>query len=170
MSNTDLETWKNATLGRVVLKKYNQRGELSDEMVGGGRVFHISPKERRINQEMAANSDLDMFKNGQLTPVRLIDTEEDAKELASNPNAMSETEMHELFKGNWKTFDARVQQVSNAVTLQRMLQVASEMDATLRQVEVVKARLEEIAPSEITEITPAGSVDERTGLRPVTPR
>lgn len=166
----EFETWKNATLGRVVLKKYNQRGELSDEMMPGGKVFHIKPAERRINQEMAALPELDMFQNGQLTPVRLIDTEEDAKEIASNPNLLSESEMRDLFKGHWKTFESKVSEVSNLTTLERLLQVANEVDAKVRQVEVIQARIAEINPVEHVEINHAGAVDERTGLRPVTPR
>lgn len=166
----EFETWKNSTAGRVVLKKYNQRGELADEMFGGGKVFHIKPQERRINQEMAASPDLDMFKNGQLTPVRLIDTEEDAQEIASNPNLISDGEMKDLFKAHWKTFESKVGEISNMTTLERLLEVASEVDAKVRQVEFVRARIDELNPADHVEINHAGSVDERTGLRPVSPR
>lgn len=172
MSDDKYETWKNATLGRVVLKKYNQKGELSDEMVAGHKVFHITPQERRINTEMAATAELDMFSNGQLTPVRLIDSEEDAKELASNPNLMSEDEMRDLFKAHWKTFEARVSEISNLPALNRMLELASnnEVDAKVRQLDAIKARIEDVNPTTHVEISHAGSVDERTGLKPVTPR
>lgn len=170
MSASEFESWKNSTPGRVVLKKYTQRGDLGDEMIAGGKVFHISPKERRINQEMAATPELDMFQNGFLTPVRLIETEEDAKEIASNPNLMSETEMADLFKGHWKTFESRVSEVSNLNTLNRLLEVASTVDAKVRQVEVIRARIEEISPEDHVEIAHAGSTDPMTGLRSVTPR
>lgn len=166
----EYETWKNSTAGRVVLKKYNQRGELSDEMMSGGKVFHIKPQERRINQEMAANPDLDMFSNGQLTPVRLIETEEDAKEIASNPNLLSEEEMKDLYKGHWKSFESKVSEISNLTTLERMLEVGNEVDAKVRQVETIRARIEELNPVDHVEIEHSGNIDERTGLRPVTPR
>lgn len=166
------ESWKNTTAGRIFLKKYNQRGELAAEMIPGGKVFQISPKERRINTEMAAGPELDFFSNGQLTPVRLIDTEEDAKEIASNPNLMAESEMVDLFKGHWKSFEARVNDIGNLTTLQRLLEVAQSdaVDAKVRQMEAIKARIDEISPAGHVEITHAGSVDERTGLKPVTPR
>lgn len=170
MTTDDFETWKNSTAGRVVLKKFNQRGELSDEMMSGGKVFHIKPQERRINQEMAATPELDMFSNGQLTPVRLIETEEDAKEIASNPNLLSESDMKDLYKGHWKTFESKVAEISNINTLERLLEIGSEVDAKVRQIDVIKARVEELNPVEHTEINHAGSVDERTGLRPVSPR
>lgn len=169
---TEHESWKNTTAGRIFLKKYNQRGELASEMVPGGKVFQISPVERRINTEMAALPELDFFSNGQLTPVRLIETEEDAKEIASNPNLMAESDMVDLFKGHWKTFEARVGEINNLTTLRRLLEVgqSSEVDAKVRQVDVIKAKIEEISPAEHVEINHAGSVDERTGLKPVTPR
>jgi hypothetical protein len=172
MSDPQHETWKNATRGRIFLKKYNQQGQLAAEMVPGGKVFQISPTERRINTEMAASPDLDFFQNGQLTPVRLIETEEDAKEIASNPNLMAESDMVTLFKGHWKTFEAKVNEISNLTTLKRLLEIAQsdEVDAKVRQVEAVKARISDIDPVEHVEIAHAGSVDERTGLKPVTPR
>lgn len=172
MSDQKHETWKNATQGRIFLKKYNQKGEMAAEMIPGGKVFQISPNERRINAELAATPDLDFFQNGQLTPVRLIETEEDAKEIASNPNLMAESDMVDLFKGHWKTFEARVGEISNLTTLRRLLEIAQsdQVDAKVRQVEAVKQKIEEIDPPDHVEIGHAGSVDERTGLKPVTPR
>lgn len=166
------ESWKNTTAGRIFLKKYDKRGELAAEMVPGGKTFQITPHERRINSEMAASPGLDFFSNGQLTPVRLIETEEDAKEIASNPNLMAESEMVDLFKAHWKTFESRIAEVGNLTTLQRLLEVAQsdQVDAKVRQVDALKARIEEISPADHVEINHAGSVDERTGLKPVTPR
>lgn len=170
VENKQFETWQNATRGLVVLKKYNQRGDLADEVVTSGRSIHISPNERRINQEMAANEDLDMFKNGTLAPLRIIDTEEDAKEIASNPNILSESEMKDLFAGHWKAFDARVAQIRNPQTLERMLEVSSELDAKVRQVETIKERLAQVAPSKTTVIeTAPGGGSPSAAPRAVTP-
>lgn len=169
VENKQFETWQNATRGLVVLKKYNQRGDLGDEVVTAGRSIHITPTERRINQEMAANEDLDMFKNGTLAPLRIIDTEEDAKEIASNPNILSESEMKELFAGHWKAFDTRVNQIKNPQTLERMLEVASELDAKVRQVETIKERLAEVSPSKTTVIQAASEDGHSSVPRAVTP-
>lgn len=141
------ESWKYLGAGRISLLKYNQKGELAGELIPGGKVFQISPQERRINQEMAAGEDLDFFRNGQLAPVRLLDTD-DAAELASNPNVMSETDMRSLFKTNWKNFDSRIQEVSNTSTLERLVQIAKEVDATVRQLEIIESRLDELKPSD----------------------
>jgi hypothetical protein len=125
-----------------------------------------------MNQDMAADRDLDAFQNGTLIPVRLIDPEEQ-KEIASNPNYIGETEMQELFAGHWKTFETKVSQITSSTTIKRMLDVATEVDAKVRQVEALKARMQELVPQ------PAlGPVVERDAqipmagispTRPVTP-
>jgi hypothetical protein len=152
----ELETWKNVTRATLVIKKQNQRGELADEIVGGDKVLHISPTDRRINQELAANEDLDMFTNGLLSPVRLIENEEDTAELASNPNSMSEGDMEDLFKAHHKTFEAKVGQVKNEQTLRRMLEVARRIDAKSSQIDKINARLDEVTPKNFVEVEPAG--------------
>lgn len=166
----DTEAWKNAGLGLIVIKKTNQRGELGEEAVPGGKMIQISPGDRRVNSELAANEDLDVFRNGMLTPVRLIETEEDAKEIASNPNLMTESDMENLFKGHWKTFETRIAEIANETTLNRLLEVARSVDAKVRQVETIEARLSEVCPVTHVEVTQAGPGGSMTGIRPVTPK
>lgn len=172
MSDEKHESWQNTIAGKIFLKKYNQRGELAAEMIPGGKVFQITPTERRINSEMAATPELDFFRNGQLTPVRLIETEEDAKEIASNPNLLAESDMVDLFKAHWKTFEARISEINNATTLERLLEVAQSdvVDAKVRQVEVIKAKLDQINPANHVEIAHAGGLDRGTDMKPVSPR
>lgn len=153
MADAELETWKNGTRSLIFIKQYNQRGELHDVMVGPGKVIHISPKERRINQEIAANENQDLFSNGLLTPVRLIETEADAKEIAANPNLMTETEMRDLFKAHFKTFEKRVNEVKNPIALQRLLEIAEEVDAKSSQVKAINERLAEVSPALYSEIS-----------------
>lgn len=157
MPEKELETWQNVGRGRAVLKQFNQRGELHDVMITGGKVFHLTPKERRINEEIAANEDLNMFRNGMLAPVKLIETEEDAKELAENPNVMGETEMRSLFKAHHKTFEKRVGEIKNPVVLGRLRDLASEENATLKQVELIDARINEVHPKGYIEVGGVGA-------------
>lgn len=142
----DLETWENMSRARHVLKKYSAKGDLIDEMIGSKKRFVVSPVERRINQELAATSDLDPFANGQFNPVRLVDGTEDAEEIANNPNLMSETEMGELIKGKIDPLRARVGEVRNAVVLRRLLEVADELDAPVSKINAIRDRLTEVAP------------------------
>ena len=156
MATPELETWKNDTAARIWVKKVDRHGELEDVQVPPGKVLHLTPDERRINHEIAVEEKFDMFKNGSLTPVRLIEGTEDAAEIASNPNLMSETDMRDLFKQNWRTFDAKVQEITNPIALDRLREIASEEDATVRQMEVITNRLAEfghvVSGSEVDQV------------------
>lgn len=147
------ETWKNATRGKVVVLKYDMRGNLIHELVHGGGAFTLSKEERLLNMDRAANENLDVFKNGTLVPVRLLDGDEEAAEIASNPNLITEDDMKSLFKAHWKTFEAKVAAIGNPLTLQRMLQLAEdeETGATIKQQKTIKARLDEVQPQPFVE-------------------
>lgn len=146
-----LETWENASPGKVWVWKGDARtGALKDEVIASGQKLMIKNEDRIMNQDMAAQDDLDIFKNGTMMPVRLVDADEQ-KELASNPNFISESEMKDLFSGHWKTFETKVGSITNAGVLQRMLDISSDVDAKVRQVEVLKARLTELNPVPIVE-------------------
>lgn len=160
----DLESWQNMSRGTHFIRRLDHRGELTRvEGVDPGKVVHISPEERRINSEQAASEDLDVFRNGIFHAVRLIEDNEEAREIAANPNAMSESDMVALVKGHPKTFTARLNGITNQVTLERLLQTAMNEDAPVRRVEAIK---EKIAAQDLTGPRPGGPV---TG-RAVTPR
>jgi hypothetical protein len=108
-----------------------------------------------MNQEKAADESLDVFVNGMLSPVQLVDSEHDAEELKANPNSMSEPAMKAMFKSQIKTFTSRVNAISNPIALRRLLEVASEIDASIKQAEVIRARLEQVSPS-VSEATVHG--------------
>lgn len=152
----DVETWENVTAARHSLKRFSSKGDLMDELVGSNKTFHITTRERHLNQERAANDELDPFSNGMFSPVRLLDSTDDAEEIASNPNLMGESEMKDLIKGNVKTLEKRIKDVRNPVVIERLLAVANENDSTIGRIEVIKARLNELSPSLYTEIE-AGS-------------
>lgn len=152
------ESWQNSTRGTVALKRLDHRGELTrDELVSGGKTFHITPEERKINMEMAAGPELDVFRNGTLVPVRLIEGTEDARELAANPNLMSETDMRALVKT--KEIAARLGQITNASALERMLRIAEEEDAAVSIVRAIQGRLRAVTSpvQDSREISPSGA-------------
>lgn len=169
----ETETWRNATRGRVWVKKFGADGKLRDEIVASDRVVHLTPQERLMNQEMAAREDMDVFNNGILQPVRLIDGSEEAKEIAGNPNHITDDDITKLVKSHHKTLDARLKDISNPAALQRMLEVAKEQDASFSTVGRIKERLGEVAPemvNEITQVTTQTDPQGMGGIRPVTPR
>lgn len=167
----DLEVWENSTKGRIGVLKFDRRGDLRNELIRPGAKVHLTPDERQINQERAADNSLDVFQNGFLVPVRLLDGTEDAKEIASNPNLMSESDLRALFGKQWKAFGAQVAQISNQITLQRLLALADEDDvnATVKQVAIIRDRLAEVSGVKVVE--PESPVSDREiDLKPTTPR
>lgn len=149
----NLETWENVTAARFVIKKFGAKGDLMDEMIGGKKRFHLTTQERHINMELAANDELDPFSNGNLTPVRLLETTDDAEQIASNPNLMSEDEMGSLLKGNVNTLKKRVAEVRNPALLERLKELAVESDVTIGKVNAINGRLQEVSPSLYTEVS-----------------
>lgn len=149
----ELETWKNPTEGRVWVNRLDYHGELDKvEVIAGGRTFHISSAERRLNQEMAYNADLDIFTNGTLTPIRLIEGSDDAKAFAANPNLLTEDDMRGLVKpgkgpakATTDAFVDRLATIKNPATLERLLSLAREEDAPLSRVEAIQGRLRDLS-------------------------
>lgn len=133
-----------------------------------------------MNQEVAANEDLDWFLNGTLQPINLADTE-DADFLKDNPNLLGDEEqIRRLFKASADVFAERLAIIKNSTALERLKEIAyqDETGATLAQVRMIESRLDQISP-EIENIHPgeveAGSVGgaDRGQDRPikaVTPR
>jgi hypothetical protein len=117
------------------------------EQITAKRKVMLTPEERRLNQEVAATDDLDFFQNGMLVPVRLLDSEQDTQKLQANVNAMSETAMKAMFNSQRPAFQAKLQEISNVTTLRRLLEVASDVDATIRQVEAIQTRIENLTPA-----------------------
>lgn len=151
-----VETWKNNGNGNVWVWKIDRLGNLKDEVVKSGQKFTITTDERLLNSERASGPDMDIFRNGALAPVRLIEGSEDARELAENPNLIAESEMAGLFKLKVKDFEDRLTSITNETVLRRLKAIAEdeETGATLKQVRKIEERLEDIvhpvAPEDTT--------------------
>jgi uncharacterized protein YgbK (DUF1537 family) len=178
MAEKTSETWQNVTAGRVVINRMDHRGELTrNDIIDSGKKFSLTTEERKMNQDLAARADLDVFSNGQLQPVRILDSVEDAREIASNPNLMSESEMRALMKPGVKTpqFALKIQEITNGSALDRLLALAEEEDATISKVEAIKTRLREVAPDlfaerQVVTTAPGGGPPEQRRPQAVTPR
>lgn len=143
-----LETWQNVTRGRVVLRRVGAMGQVRYDMIGGSKIFHITPQERRMNQEVAATEDLDFFLNGVLQPINLADTD-DADFLKDNPNLLGdEDQIKRLFKASPDVFAERLATIKNSSALERLKDLAYQDDtgATVAQARMVEARLAQVAP------------------------
>lgn len=164
-----VETWKNPTAGRVWVKRLDHRGELAKtEIVRSGGVFHLTTAERELNQELAVSEDLDLFANGTLTPIRLIEGTAAAREFATNPNLITEEDMKGLVKTRSKdAFVERLAAIKNPATLQRLAALSREEDAPLSKVEAIEARLQEVTnPAVAAESRPTTSLSGTTVASP----
>lgn len=143
----NLETWRNGSAGRFVFKRFDRMtGRDVEEMVAAGRTLHMTPDERRRYEAECANDELNPFRNGILQAVKLIDTEEDAREIAENVNNLADSDIDDLFAAHWKVFEKKVSDVSSPHTLARIKQRAAALDATVKQVAVIDARIREVNP------------------------
>lgn len=145
---SDYELWENASQSIIVLKKVDTLGRVTEEKVVGGRNVQLTPGERRHNQELCATVAQDVFSNGTMRPVRLVDDEPDSAELQANVNAMSDVAMRTLFKAPLRAFTTKVNEISNPIALQHLLTLAQEeaIEATVKKVEAITARLDVVRP------------------------
>lgn len=168
------ETWMNSSKGRAGVVKYDRLGNRTQELLRSGGKIDLTTDERLMNQELAADDSLDIFKNGILVPVHLLEDAEDAEEIAQNPNLKSETELKSMFKLQWKKFETEVASISNAAAIERMIDLTedSSVEATVRQVGVLKDRLVALDPGAAIEAgnTVQSLGDPVEGFRTVTPR
>lgn len=152
----EAELWENTTAGRICLRFYNQQGMLVDKLVGSRQKFQITPKERLLNQEMAADNTLDVFKNGTFAPVRLIESAEDLEEIRNNPNLVTDVDMKAMLsdRRSLKALQAHLDSITNPYALKRMLEIANEDEgSTARQVKAIEERLKAVSPAAYAEVT-----------------
>lgn len=149
MSGTGKESWRNTSGGYIFVNTVDRRGDIVPVSVIAGNVLQISPADRAMNEESAADPSLNVFGNGQMVPVRLIDgtSAEDKAAIEGNPNLKSEDDLRKMFGLQWKKFETEVGEIGNVVTLNRLKTIAQEGDATVRQVNVIEARIAEIDPA-----------------------
>jgi hypothetical protein len=81
-----VETWRNGSAGIVVINRVGEYGRRISDSIHGGRVFQITPQERRMNQGACALPTQDPFTNGTLHPQTLLDSEPDTAFLRENPS------------------------------------------------------------------------------------
>ena len=146
MSDSGKETWENIGKGDVFVLTFDHTGRLKSVPVRSGGKVTMSIEERQLNQERAFSSDVDMFSNGRLSPIRLVDTADDYEKIANNPNHISESDMNDILKLKGKAFSERINEITNAVALERMFELASDETAnvSMTQFRSLEKRLAEV--------------------------
>lgn len=171
-----VETWENQTNGVVAINRVGEYGRKQVDLIQGGRRFQVTPQERRMNQNATNSAEQDIFTNGTLRPIDLLDDDPDSEKLRTNPNILGEDELPRIFALKGEHFRQRIAEITNPATLAKIVELARDpqFDATLFQYETVKQRELELR-GELDDRRPAkgnGVVSPLTGDLPrgVTPR
>ena len=145
------EIWKNVNPGLVYIDlddpyTPNTRREYRIEP---GATVAVSPQERRFNQSRVARQEQDLFTNGTLQPVQLIDSAMDFEEIASSPNVKTEPELRALFELKATEFKKSISDITNVRVLEQLAVMAEDetLGASLTQSKAIQARITELKPS-----------------------
>ena len=170
--DSNLETWKNVSDSTVVIQRVAEYGRLIDELIPGGRTFHLASQERRNMQGIVASSDYDIFTNGTLLPVDLNEDEPDTEWLKANPNHLDDADIPKLLRLPNDQFKTRLDEINHLPTITRLIERAREpeLNMTVAQYEVLKLRAKAIRARTEGFIEPEGPDTGEDIPRPVTPR
>lgn len=144
MARQALEIWENVTEALLGLLKLDHRGANAEVLVRGGGKVTLTPEEREINEAMIPDEKFNPFRNGMLRAVKLTDSP-DATPVDSSA-ALSDEELAEFFKKPAAAFSKALKEVESSVLLQRLVTHGEQNEATVKQVDAVKARLAEVDP------------------------
>ena len=147
--DANLEVWENPTDSLVSLHKLDHRGVPYDVLVLPHRRVNLTPEERDMNEGMCASDELNPFRNGLLRPIKLVEDPEDGSNAVVTANAKSDDELAALLKKSHSVFEKALDEINSPITLRRFLSVAKVADGSVKQVQAIQDRLDEIAPSNL---------------------
>lgn len=142
-----LEVWRNTAAGFRWYQSYDLQGRPTSKTVAGGRTFTITAFERQINQEAAAEPEMDLFRNGTFVIVK--PAEDTIMDEIASPESMTDEELVAgvravLYEdGDIKTW---LEGVTSVITLQRVLEQLVAEDAPKKTIDHVKERIAESQP------------------------
>lgn len=144
------EVWSNLNAGDVYIDlndPYTPNVRRSHR-IGPGDQVSITVEERRFNQSRVPKKEQDLFTNGTLTPVQLIDSAVDFEEIALSPNVKSETDLKEMFGLAITKFKQELKEIDNVRLLERLVEISEDesLNVSLPQSKAIAARLEEVRP------------------------
>lgn len=145
----DSEVWKNTSKGTAVVVRYDNMGHLTKDTVRPGSTFSVSTEERKVHQQGVRNEENDAYSNGMFQPVKLVESADDYESIAENPNHIEEGEMAALFKLPVAKFRERIALISNALAMDRIVELAEDesTNARLPLVKAAQERRDALRPS-----------------------
>ena len=141
------EVWKNTAAGMRWIKVLDRQNREVGKTIAGGRTFTISTFDRQSNQDMAAEPELDLFRNGTFVLVR--QAEETQMDEVTSSDSMTDAELaglvHEIMGKN-VTIEQAIHKISSPVTLGRLMEALVIEDAPSSAVKAVKAKRNKVEP------------------------
>jgi len=142
----ELEIWKSNADGKIVLQRFSVQGGVIHQTIHGHGKVQLTSRERRMNEESAYDDSQNVFKNGMLSPIQIVDAETQ-QAISENPNLLTEEDMRALVKKSPKIFADKLSEITNIILVNKILEIAKEEDVSIKRVEVIQARVEELSPS-----------------------
>lgn len=145
-TKTFLEQWKHTGRGKLIIRRIGQFGAQHSSRVQGGQTFHVTPQERRLNQQMVTRPEYDPFTNGMCEAIVLDPTDPDYETLTSNPNVIREEDITRVFRLKGERFAERLGRISSANTIRHLIDLAEAPDSevTVPQYKRLQNRLAEL--------------------------
>jgi len=144
----EIEVWANTAAGKRYYVSLDITGREIHKVVNGKRTFSITSFERQLNQERAADTDLDMFRNG--TFVLQREAEGTNKEEVSSPNSYTDKEIDQLVRDSIldkDILDSALEKIDSSVTIGRIMDSMVIEDAPAELVATTRAAWAKIDPS-----------------------
>lgn len=138
-----VETWESIARYQNGVIKLDIRGDLTQEVIHGGRKFMITTEERLLTQDRIVEDKHDPFLNGAFRPIVVPDN----VTATTNPNALSDDEIFQIFVASDIAFEEWLKTLDSPATLGRMVDMAEESDElSMKRFKAIKARLLELKP------------------------
>jgi hypothetical protein len=166
-----VESWKNIGASMVHIIKIAEYGRRESDLIYGGRLFTVTPQERRLNQSQCHDPANDPFTNGTFSPVALLEDEPDTTKLRNNPNVLDERDVQQLFAVSGEVFSERLVAITNPAAVDRLVEAAKrpETGASVQQLDILK-RYRKLLVGEKDEPAPATNAGPDGLPRAVTPK
>lgn len=171
------ETWHNNMAGRIYIKRYGDFGQVKTELIQADKNFTLTPDERRMNENESVPA-LNMFTNGTLSPVSLVEGEMDNERLLRSPNNVTEEDVEQIIGLKGERLEARLETITSLTVMDRLIEEAKKPHAKVYMVDYQRMlnRRSAIDAPPVRETPPEptagdlGGVPEGTLRRGVTPR
>lgn len=161
------EVWRNDGPGTCTVNQIDPRGNLKSVSLTPGKTVGLTTEERRYNQGMVVNEGQDLFTNGWLRPIKLIEGSSDYEQLMANPNVLSDDDLLDLFDLNASDFTEKISGLTNVGTLEHLRELAEVADARASQTKAISNRIDLVRMTDVAvtnRVTVAGPRPVQDGM------